>query len=98
MLILSERPSSALDLRVKANACGTPVIASDVPGLRDSVKHAGAGYLVSYGDVGGFATHILKIIKNKDLCADMSVEARAWAENFDWEKSGQKFLAILEAS
>ncbi len=35
---------------VEANQCGVPVIASDRPGLRDSVRDGQTGLLVPYGD------------------------------------------------
>ena len=38
---------------VEAAACGTPSLASDSPGLRDSVRHGETGFLVPHGDVGG---------------------------------------------
>ncbi|MEK7598635.1 MAG: glycosyltransferase [Patescibacteria group bacterium] len=82
---------------IEANACGTPVIASDVPGLRDSVRASESGYLVPYGDVSGFAREILNIFQNNQLREKMGKNARAWAENFAWEKSSEKFLEILES-
>ncbi len=80
---------------IEANACGTPVIASDVSGLRDSVKDSVTGYLVRYGDVDLFAERLLRIIRNKELREKLSANARIWAENFDWNKSGDKFFSII---
>ncbi len=80
---------------IEANACGTPVIASDIPGLRDSVKNANTGYLVEYGDSKAFAENILRIIRDRSLREDMSNEARLWAENFSWEKSSKEFLMVI---
>ena len=36
---------------IEAAACGTPSLASDSPGLRDSVCHGETGFLVPHGDV-----------------------------------------------
>lgn len=80
---------------IEANACGTPVIASDVPGLRDSVKHADTGYLVSYGDVKAFADKIQVIIRDQELRDSLSIEARSWADNFNWRSSSMEFLSII---
>ncbi len=38
---------------VEAAACGTPSLASDSPGLRDSVRHGETGFLVPHGSAGG---------------------------------------------
>lgn len=83
---------------IEASACGTPVIASNVSGLRDSVRDQEAGYLVAYGDVAGFAENILKIIKNKHLRDKMGREGVAWAHNFDWKKSSEMFFNAFKDS
>ena len=44
---------------LEAAACGTPTIASDAPGLRDSVLDGRTGLLVPHGDVDGLACHHL---------------------------------------
>lgn len=80
---------------IEANACGTPIIASDVPGLRDSVNMPEAGYLVPYGDVHAFAEKILVIIQNKSLRERMSEHAITWSKKFDWQESAKKFSKIL---
>jgi glycosyltransferase involved in cell wall biosynthesis len=36
---------------IESNALGTPNVASDAPGLRDSVRHGETGFLVPVGDV-----------------------------------------------
>ena len=71
---------------IEANACGTPVIASDVPGLRDSVRDGETGYLVPRGDVDAFSDKIIKIISDKKLREKMGREGVNWAQNFDWNK------------
>jgi cellulose synthase/poly-beta-1,6-N-acetylglucosamine synthase-like glycosyltransferase/glycosyltransferase involved in cell wall biosynthesis/O-antigen/teichoic acid export membrane protein len=80
---------------VEANACGTPIVAADVPGLRDSVKHKYAGYLVEYGDYAAFAEKITDLIHDRKLRESMEVEARKWAENFDWRKTSRQFLSLI---
>lgn len=81
---------------IEASACGTPVIASDVPGLRDSVQHESTGYLVEYGDVRGFADRILLVIRNKEIREGLANNGLAWAKNFDWQKMGRNFLAVID--
>lgn len=80
---------------IEANACGTPVIASNVPGLRDSVKDTATGYLVEYGNAELFASYITKLIRGKTLRERMSASARRWAKNFDWQESSDNFYAII---
>jgi cellulose synthase/poly-beta-1,6-N-acetylglucosamine synthase-like glycosyltransferase/glycosyltransferase involved in cell wall biosynthesis/O-antigen/teichoic acid export membrane protein len=82
---------------IEAGACGTPVVASDVPGLRDSVKNFETGYLACYGDIGSFADCIHKIIQDNKLRRRMGIRGRLWAENFDWAKSSKLFFAIISS-
>ncbi len=83
---------------IEANACATPVVASNVPGLRDSVDNPHSGFLVAYGSVKEFSIQILKLIKDDSLRAKMSIEAMYWAQQFDWQKSADKSLSIITQS
>ncbi len=49
---------------LEAMACGTPVIASDVGGLRFTVVPERTGLLVRPGDVAGFATAIAQVLRH----------------------------------
>ncbi|MEA1925806.1 MAG: glycosyltransferase [Patescibacteria group bacterium] len=80
---------------IEANACGTPVIASDVPGLRDSVKQARSGRLVPYGDIDAFAKEISSMLQDQELREKMQEGARDWADKFGWEKSSESFYSFI---
>ncbi len=80
---------------IEANACATPAVASDVPGLRDSIKNPHTGILVEYGNYKNFADSIIKLIEDRKLWKEMSRESLNWAQNFDWDASADKFLRIL---
>lgn len=80
---------------IEANACGTPVVASDVPGLRDSVRDGISGLLVPHGDDQAFADAIYSVITDYTLRKKLSAGARKWAQRFDWQSSADEFLEIL---
>lgn len=83
---------------IEANACGTPVVATDVPGLRDSVRHGETGFLVPFGDADAFAGAILAILRDPALAARLRENALAWAAEHDWEKAFEATRdALLEA-
>ena len=81
---------------IEANACATPVVASNVPGLRDSVRNPHSGFLVPYGSINEFSTKIIELIKDDSLRAKMSIEGLSWAQQFDWQKSADKSLEIFK--
>jgi cellulose synthase/poly-beta-1,6-N-acetylglucosamine synthase-like glycosyltransferase/glycosyltransferase involved in cell wall biosynthesis len=81
---------------IEANACGTPVVASNVAGLRDSVHNPHSGFLVPYGNSEEFSKNIIEILTNKKTRNRMSNDAIKWAKNFDWNKSANESICILQ--
>lgn len=81
---------------IEANACGTPVVASDVPGLRDSVKNPSSGFLVRQGSPEEFADKINLLISDDNLRNRFSRESVVWARNFTWDKSSIKLLKVIK--
>jgi len=71
---------------VEANQCGLPVVASDRPGLKDSVRDGVTGALVPYGDEQAFAAEALRILRDPDLFQKRSQAAREWAGTFSWSR------------
>lgn len=80
---------------IEANACGTPTIASNVPGLRDSVSNLNTGLLVEYGDYGAFAQDAIILIKDNKLRKEMSIRSLEWAQKYSWEQSATTFYGAL---
>ena len=72
---------------VEAAACGTPSLASDSPGLRDSVRHMETGYLVPHGEVGALAARMVALAGNPALVARLGDAARQFAERLTWERA-----------
>ncbi len=81
---------------IEANACGTPVIASNVKGLRDSVLHEETGILVEPNNVKLFTSAISKTLKNKKYRESLSTSALKWARNFSWEKSAEVLSQTID--
>ncbi len=83
---------------IEANACGTPVIAANVAGLKDSVVHNKTGVLVPPGSVASLAAAMKILITNTAFRVKLSREAYQWSKNFSWEKSASEFLRIIHQS
>ena len=67
-----------------ASELGLPVVASDRPGLKDSVRDGETGFLVPYGDAAAFAGAALRILREPALFDRLSEAARQWAATFSW--------------
>ncbi len=80
---------------IEANACGVPVVAANVPGLRDSVQNLQTGHLVEHGNAEAFAEKILEIIDSPAQHKKMRENSLEWADNFDWNKSATQALRII---
>jgi glycosyltransferase involved in cell wall biosynthesis len=75
---------------IEANAVGTPNVASDAPGLRDTVQHGETGFLVQDGGSGAFAERIEALLGDDALAERMSRAALAWSQRFDWETAAEQ--------
>lgn len=83
---------------MEAASCGTPTIAYDVSGLRDSVKNGETGVLVPFGNIKALTEAIIKIIEDNELRSVMSAKAREWATNFSWSKTTNTIQAAIESA
>lgn len=80
---------------IEANACGTPVVSANVPGLRDSVENGKSGLLYEYGDIEDLTNKLLEILSNDDLRHKLSLGAIDWARTFSWDKSADDMLEVI---
>jgi glycosyltransferase involved in cell wall biosynthesis len=80
---------------MEAAACGTATVASDSPGLRDSVRHGESGYLVPHGDVQALAQRLGELLQDPALCERLGRSARRFAEGYSWERSAAETEAHL---
>lgn len=80
---------------LEAAACATPTVASDAPGLRESVVHGRTGFLVPHGDVATLADRIGVLLHDEDLRTRLGAGARSFAEGFSWEASTDAVESFL---
>ena len=81
---------------LEAAACATPVVASNSPGIRESVRDGETGYLVPHGDISAMASALDRIAASRDLVERLGRSARAFAETFTWERAAEETAAHLE--
>jgi len=81
----------------EAMATGTPVVASDVGGLKWTIQDGINGFHAKPGDAKDFAIKIAGILQNPDLEDRLSKNAVIYARNnFDWDKIAKKILSQYE--
>jgi len=81
---------------LEAAACGTPTIASDSPGLRESVVDGETGRLVPHGDVEAIADAVAILVEDEDLRREMGRGALEFASGFSWDAAAERWEALLE--
>ena len=79
----------------EAAACATPVIASDSPGLRESVRPGETGFLVPHGDVPALAAALARIAAEPALVRSLGASGRIFAGRFTWERAADETEAHL---
>jgi len=80
---------------IESSALGTPNVATDAPGLRDSVRDGETGFLAPLGDAQAFAARIGQLLADDALALRMGEAARAFARGFDWERATDQMEAAL---
>jgi glycosyltransferase involved in cell wall biosynthesis len=85
----------------EALACGLPVIAYDLPGIKYAYGDCPAVCLQNVGDVEGAAKTMIRLLSDDSLLRNLSHKARQYAENHSWthvvELERKAYLAILES-
>ncbi|MGB2187043.1 MAG: glycosyltransferase, partial [Akkermansiaceae bacterium] len=81
----------------EAQACGTPVAAFDVGGVRDAVSKECADYLVSTGDMDALLNAVRRAAEKSPAGTESWRLDRAWAQsNFSAPVIAEKQIAIYE--
>ena len=83
---------------LEASACATPTVASDSPGLRDSVIDQQTGFLVPHGDGDALVAKIRLLLSDRTLRGRMGEAAREFALSLSWDRTAGRFGSLLEAA
>ncbi|OGM27072.1 hypothetical protein A2962_03145 [Candidatus Woesebacteria bacterium RIFCSPLOWO2_01_FULL_39_61] len=80
---------------IEANAARTPVIASNIKGLRDSVVDGRTGLLVPERNEKVMAKAMLGLIEYSAFREEVTKNAYEWSKLFSWDKSAKEFLKVI---
>ncbi len=81
----------------EAMACGTPVVASKLGGIRSVISSGDNGLLIDPSDAGEFADAISLILKDARLAERLGKTGhKTIQEYFSWEAIAERYLAFYE--
>lgn len=80
---------------LEALACGVPVIATAVGGLKEVVVDGECGLLVPPGDAARLSSALRELIGNTSLRERLTAGARLRAQEFSLERRSRELLALL---
>jgi glycosyltransferase involved in cell wall biosynthesis len=84
---------------LEAAALGVPTVAYDVDGLRDAVRHGETGWLVAGSErIEDVTEQALKELADPVRRAEIAGACRAWARQFDWDRSAGQMAALIAAA
>ena len=83
---------------VEAAACGTPVVASDSPGLRESVREGRSGLLARHGDADAWMRALREILGDARVRDRYGRGGIAHAARYSWSRAADETEAHLYRS
>ena len=95
-LAAPSRSESFCLVAVEGQACGTPVVAANVGGLRYVVSDRRSGILVDGWEAADYGRALLSVLQSPALREDLSAGAIANAERFGWELSTERLLELYK--
>lgn len=94
VVLVPSRSESFGLVALEAAACGTPVVAAAVGGLRTLVDHGLTGFLVEGRDPAVFAAFAAEILGNGPLAEEMGGHAAARAMRYQWSVSAARLRRL----
>jgi D-inositol-3-phosphate glycosyltransferase len=81
---------------LEAQACGTPVVGSDVSGLRSVVRDGVSGYLIADHDPASYAERIGRLLDDPELAQQMGRHGLLLAQRFSWKRTADRLEELFD--
>lgn len=94
VVLVPSRSESFGLVALEAAACGTPVVAAAVGGLRTLVEHGRTGFLVEGRDPAVFASYTEQVLGSPALAAELSRHAAQRARGYTWSTAAGRLRRI----
>jgi D-inositol-3-phosphate glycosyltransferase len=96
VVVMPSRSESFGLVALEAAACGVPVVAADVGGLRTLVDHGRTGYLVEGRDPADYAAGVARILDDPELAAGMALAAAERSWSYTWSATAARLRRICD--
>ena len=80
---------------LEAQACGCPVVASGVSGLRSVVRDEVSGYLIDEHDPAAYAERIGRLLADRELAQQMGRRGSLLAQRFSWKRTADRLEELF---
>lgn len=94
VLLVPSRTESFGLAALEAQACGIPVVAASVGGLRTIVGDGESGFLVPGHDPRSHAERLLRILRSPELALRMSRAGVRRSQRFPWDRTVDRLLDV----
>ena len=78
-------------------ASGRPIVASDLPALREVLRPDENAVLVEAGDAEALAAGVARLLGDAALASRLAAQAREDVREWTWDKRAERIEALLEA-
>jgi len=94
VVLVPSRSESFGLVALEAAACGRPVVAADVGGLRTIVAHERTGFLVEGRAPEDYAARVASLLAEPARAAEIGAAAASWAAQFTWSTTAARLRRV----
>ena len=85
-------------VQVESMLLGTPVVSSDLPGVRIPIQTTGMGLIAPPGDIQAFADAVIEVVENRSAyCRDRSCISQRFSLERTLSEYEKLLLHLMEA-